>query len=144
LQAAARGFGIQIHVLRARTEREIEAAFTTLLELRAGGLVIGIDPFFNSRRDQLAALALRHAVPTIYPFREFAEAGGLMSYGDSLTDGYRQVGVYTGRILKGATPFDLPVIQSTKVDLILNLKTAKVLGLEVPLPLLMRVSEVIE
>ena len=144
LQAAARALGVQIHVLRASTERDIEAAFTTLLELRAGGLVIGTDPFFNSRSDQLAALALRHAVPTIYQFREFAAAGGLMSYGASITDGYRQVGVYTGRLLKGETPLHLPVVQSTKVDLIYNLKTAKTLGVEVPLPLLMRVSEVIE
>jgi putative ABC transport system substrate-binding protein len=144
LQSAARAIGLQIHVLQASTEHDIDAAFATLLQVRAGALVIGTDPFFNSRSDQLAALALRHAMPTIYQFREFAAAGGVLSYGASITDSYRWVGLYTGRILKGEKPADLPVQQSTKVELIINLKTAKALGLTVPLSLLGRADEVIE
>ena len=144
LQAAASTLGLQLHILYARTERDIDTAFATLLQLRADALVIGNDPFFNSRSDQLAALALRHAVPTIYQFREFAAAGGLMSYGTSITDVYRIAGVYAGRILRGEKPVDLPVERLTKVELILNLKTAKQLGLEVPMSILMRVNEVIE
>ena len=144
LQAAARKLGLQFHVLHASAVDEFDTVFATLAQLSAGGLVIGSDPFFNSQSKQLAALALRHAVPTVYQYREFAAAGGLMSYGGSLTDMYHQVGVQTGRILKGEKPADLPVEQTTKVELIINLKTAKVLGLEVPTSILLRADEVIE
>ena len=115
-----------------------------MVKLRAGGLVIVNDTFFNSQSEQLAALALRYVVPTIYQFREFAAAGGLMSYGTSITDSYRLVGVYTGRILKGEKPADLPVQQATRVELIINMKTAKALGLTFPIALLGRADEVIE
>jgi putative tryptophan/tyrosine transport system substrate-binding protein len=142
--ATARTLGLQMRVLHASTEREFETVFASLLQLRAGALVIGPDALFNSRLEQLAALALRHAVPTVYQFREFPVAGGLMSYGTSITDAYRQVGVYTGRILKGDKPADLPVQQLAKVELVINLKTAKTLGLTFPLPLLGRADEVIE
>ena len=131
LQTAARALGLKIHVLHASTEREIDSAFATFAQLRAGGLVIGPDAFFTSRAEELAALALRHRVPAIYQFREFVEAGGLMSYGTDLTDGNRLTGVYTGRILKGEKPADLPVQQSSKAELIINLKTARALGLTV-------------
>jgi ABC-type uncharacterized transport system substrate-binding protein len=144
LQAAARTLGLQLHVLHASTERDFDTVFATLSRLRAGALVIGSDPFFNSRSQQLAALALRHAMPTMYPFREYAIAGGLISYGNSFADAHRQVGVYTGHILKGQKPADLPVQQATKVELIINMKTAKALGLTVPLPLLGRADELIE
>jgi ABC-type uncharacterized transport system substrate-binding protein len=144
LQAASRKLGLHFHVLHASAAHDLDNAFATLTQLRAGGLVIGSDPFFNSQSEQLAVLAMRHAVLAIYQYREFAAAGGLMSYGGSLTDMYRQVGVYTGRILKGEKPADLPVQQSTKVELIINLKTAKALGLEVPATLLARADEVIE
>jgi putative ABC transport system substrate-binding protein len=144
MQAAARTLGLQLHVLRASNERDIDDAFATLAQLRAGAFVISSDPFFNSRAEQFAALALRHAVPTIFQYREFAAAGGLMSYGGSVIDSYRQAGVYTGRVLKGEKPADLPVQQSTKVELIINLKTAKALGLTVPITLLGRADEVIE
>jgi putative ABC transport system substrate-binding protein len=144
LQAAARKLGLQFHVLHASAVRDFDPVFATLAQLRPGGLVIGSDPFFNSQSEQLAALAIRHAVPAIYQYREFAAAGGLMSYGGSLTDMYRQVGVHTGRILKGEKPADLPVQQTTKVELIINLKTAKALGLEVPRTLIARAEEVIE
>ena len=136
--------GLQLDVLNASTERDIDAGFATLLQLRAGALVIGADTFFISRSKQLAALSVRHAVPAIFQYREFAIAGGLMSYGGSLTDAYRLVGVYTGRVLKGEKPADLPVQQSTKAELIINLKTAKALGLTVPTGILLRADEVIE
>jgi putative tryptophan/tyrosine transport system substrate-binding protein len=144
LQAASRTLGLQLHVLHASTARDIDDAFATLVQLQAGALVIGSDPFFVSRIEKLAELTVRHAVPTIYQYREFAVAGGLMSYGGSLPDSFRTAGIYTGRILKGEKPADLPVQQSTKVELILNLKTAKALGLEVPTALLVRANEVIE
>jgi ABC-type uncharacterized transport system substrate-binding protein len=129
LQTAARTLGQSIHVLRASNEREIDAAFATLVELRAGALVIANDAYFNARTQQFGALTLRYAVPTIYQFREFVAAGGLMSYGSSITETYRIVGGYTGRILKGEKPANLPVQQATKIELMINLKTAKALGL---------------
>jgi putative ABC transport system substrate-binding protein len=144
LQAAARTLGLQLHVLHASNERDFDAVFATLVQLRAGGLMIGSDAFFNSRSKHLAALALRHAVPTIYQYRSFAAAGGLMSYGSSLTESYYQAGIYTGRILKGEKPADLPVQQSMKAELIINLKTAKALGLKVPPSLLRRADDLIE
>jgi putative ABC transport system substrate-binding protein len=143
LQAAAGTLGLQLHILRASTDRDFDTVFASLVQLRARGLVISPDAFFTSRSEQLAALALRHGVPTIWNNRELA-AAGLMSYGDSLADQYRQVGVYIGRILKGEKPADLPVQQATKVELIINLKTAKALGLTVPPALLARADEVIE
>jgi putative ABC transport system substrate-binding protein len=144
LQAAARTLGLKLHILHASRESDFDPAFATFAQLKASGLVIGLDPFFTSRRAQLAALTVRHAVPAIYLYREFAAAGGLMSYGGSYTETTRQVGIYTGRILKGEKPANLPVQQVTKVELIINLKTAKALGLTVPLPLLGRADEVIE
>ena len=144
LQAAARKLGIELHILHASSERDFDAVFTSLVRTRAGALVIGSDPFYVSRSKQLGALTARHAVPAIYQFREFVEGGGLLSYGSSITDAYRLVGVYTGRILKGEKPADLPVQQSAKVELIINLKTAKALGLTYRRPLLARADEVIE
>ena len=144
LRAVAITLGLQLNVLYASTEAEIDDAFTTFPQQRAGVLVIGTDPFFNSLSKRLAALTLRHSVPAIYQYREFTGAGGLMSYGGSITDSYRLAGGYTGRILKGDNPADLPVLRSTKVELIINLKTAKTLGLAVPFPLLARADEVIE
>ena len=144
LHAAARTLGLQLHVLHASTERDFDTVFATLVQLRAGALVIGADPFFSSRLEQLASLTVRHAVPTVYQTREFTAAGGLMSYGANFTDTFRAAGVYTGRILKGDKPADLPVQQTTKVELFLNLRTAKVLGLEVPRTLVARADEVIE
>jgi len=144
LPVVAGALGLQLHVLHASAERDLEAAFVNLLQLRAGALMIAQDAFFSSQSAQLATLTVRHAVPAIHPQREFAAAGGLMSYGSSFTDAYRLVGVYTGRILKGEKPAELPVQQATKVELIINLKTAKALGLTVPLPLLGRADEVIE
>jgi putative ABC transport system substrate-binding protein len=142
--SAARTLGLELHVLNASTEPDFNDVFAKLRQLRAGGLVIEADPFFISRNDLLADLTVRHAVPAIFQFREFAAAGGLMSYGGSLPEAYRLAGLYTGRILKGEKPADLPVQQATKVDLVINLKTAKTLGLTIPLPLIGRADEVIE
>jgi putative ABC transport system substrate-binding protein len=144
LKAAARTLGLKIHVLQASTDSDIETGFASLVQLHAGGLVISSDSFFFTRSEQLATLATRHAMPAIFGFREFAVAGGLMSYGGNIADSHRWLGVYTGRILKGEKPADLPVQQSTKFELIINLKTAKALGIEVPLSMLMRVDETIE
>jgi putative ABC transport system substrate-binding protein len=144
LQAAARALGLELHVLQASTDRDFDAAFATLIQLRAGGLVIGPDALFASRSERLAALTLRHAIPTIFQFHPFTAAGGLMSHGSSDTDAYRLAGIYTGRILKGEKPADLPVQQSTKVELIINVKTARAFGLTVPVSLLRRADEVIE
>jgi putative ABC transport system substrate-binding protein len=144
LRAAARSLGLQFHVLHASTERDFDMVFATLVQLRADALIVGTDVLFINRTEQLAALTVRRRVPTISQYREFAAAGGLMSFGGSLTDLYRTVAVYTGRILKGEKPADLPVQQFVKVELVINLKTAKALGLTVPLPLLGRADEVIE
>jgi putative ABC transport system substrate-binding protein len=142
--AAAGVLGLELHVLKANSESDFDAVFAKLIELRAGGLVISGGPFFISRSEQLAALTLRYAVPAIYQYREFIEAGGLMSYGSDITESYRLTGNYTGRILNGDKPADLPVQQATKVELRINLRTAKALGISVPLTLLGRVNEVIE
>jgi putative ABC transport system substrate-binding protein len=144
LQAAARALGLQLHVLHASSEREIEAAFETLVKMRTGGLVIMPDQLFLARTEQLAALTVRHAVPSVHLFRKFAAAGGLMSYGTDEAEYYRLVGIYVGRILNGEKPSDLPVQQVTKVELIINLKTARALGLSIPLPLAGRADELIE
>jgi putative ABC transport system substrate-binding protein len=144
LQAAAPALGVQLHVLHASTEGELDTAFASLLQRRAGALIIATDSFMIIQINQLAALAARYAVPTVFQFREFAAAGGLMSYGGSIADANRLAGIYTGRVLKGEKPADLPVQQSTKVELIINLKTAKALGLTIPLPLIGRADEVIE
>jgi len=144
MQEAARAKGVQLHILTAGTESEIDAAFATLVQLHAGALVVGGDPFFANRREQLVTLAATHGVPAIYQSREFAEAGGLISYGLNFTAAFRQVGIYAGRILKGVKPDDLPVQQPTTFELVVNLKTAKALGLTVPPSILARVDEVIE
>ena len=144
VQAAAQRLGLQLHVLRASTDGQLTAIFAKLRELRSSALLIGTDPFFNTRSRQLAALALRHAMPAIYQYRDFVAAGGLMSYGANLADAYRLAGIYVGRILKGDKPADLPVQQSTKIELIFNLKTAKALGISVPESLLARADEVID
>jgi len=144
LQSAANGLGLQLHILNATTEADFDSVFTTMSKLRAGALIIAPDALFISRSEQLAALTVRHAIPAIAQFRAFAVAGGLMSYGGSFTEGARQVGIYTGRILKGEKPANLPVQQMAKLELVINLKTAKALGLTIPLSLLARADEVIE
>jgi ABC-type uncharacterized transport system substrate-binding protein len=144
MQDAARAMKQPIHVLRADTDREVEAAFETITQLRIPALAVAASPFFDTRRNRLVELANRNGVPTIYHFREFTEAGGLMSYGISFSDAYRQVGVYTGRVLKGAKPADLPVVQTTKFEFVINVKTAKLLGLKISDNLLSLADEVIE
>ena len=144
IEAAARTIGLQIQVLKASTSREINAAFGTFVRERPDALFVGLDPFFNSRRIQLVHLATRNAVPASYPAREFAEVGGLMSYGANIVDAWRQAGSYAGRILGGAKPTDLPVVQSSKFELVINAQTATMLGLTVPEKLLVAADEVIE
>ena len=144
VQEAARTLGHPMHILNASTGSEINAAFATIAQQRTDELLVAGDPFFLSRLSQFITLAARHAVPTIFPQREYVAGGGLISYGTSVTDAYRQVGVYVGRILKGAKPTDLPIVRATKFDLVINLQTAKLLGLEIPPTLLARANEVIE
>jgi putative ABC transport system substrate-binding protein len=142
--AASRTLGMELHVLNAGTDVEIDAAFATLAKLRAGALLVGADPFFETRRSRLIALAAREAMPTLYFAREYAVAGGLASYGADIDDAYRQAGIYAGKILSGARPADMPIVQSTKVELVINLKTAKALGLVVPQSLRLRADELIQ
>jgi putative tryptophan/tyrosine transport system substrate-binding protein len=144
MQEAARAKGVQLPILKARTESEIDAAFAALVQLEAGALVVGGDPFFGNWREQLVALAARHGVPAIYQWRDFAESGGLISYGSSLAASFREVGIYAGKILKGGKPADLPVQQPTTFELVINLNTAKALGLTIPQTILLRADEVIE
>ena len=143
-EIATRGTGLQIRVFNASTSREINAAFATFVRERLDAVLVGLDPFFNSRRIQLVQLATRYAIPTSYPARDFAEAGGLISYGANIADAWRQVGVYAGRVLKGAKPADLPVVQSSKFELVINAETARMLDLNIPPTLLARADEVIE
>jgi putative tryptophan/tyrosine transport system substrate-binding protein len=144
LTAAGAAMGVKIEVVQASNILEIDAAFASLVRKRADALVTGTDSFFFNRRLQLATLATRHAIPAVFNAREYAEAGGLMSYGTSLTEAFRQVGIYTGRILQGAKPADLPVVQSSKFEFVINLSTARALGIEIPPTLLARADEVIE
>ena len=144
VEAATRVLGLQLTVLRASTDGEIDAAFSTMARQRSGALLVGADPFFNQRRNHIVALAARHAIPAIYPVREYAVAGGLMSYGSDFADSYRQAGVYTGRIVRGEKPADLPVQRSTKFEFVINFKTAKALGLTVPNSMQLLADEVIE
>ena len=144
VQTAARAIGLELHILNASNERDFDGVFAKLIQLRAGGLVIGVDPLFTGAGEQLAVLSVRHAVPTIYQGRSFAAAGGLLSYGGDTTDAYRLTGIYVGRVLKGEKPADLPVQQATKVELYINLKTAKALGLTIPNTLVGRADEVFE
>ena len=144
LEAAAKKFGQRIQIFHAASEQEIEPAFASMAQAKVDALLVAADAFFNARREQIVLLASRHAIPAIYEQRSFAAAGGLMSYGTNLADGYRQAGVYTGRILKGEKPGDMPVVQASKFELVINLKTAKALGLEVPLHLQQIADEVIE
>jgi putative ABC transport system substrate-binding protein len=144
MQAAARTLGLQLHVLHVSTDPDLDTVFATMAQLGVGALLIGPDGFLFTHNEQIAALALRHAVPAMYQWREFTVAGGLMSYGPSQTDVYRQVGIYTGRILKGDKPADLPIQQSTKIEMVINLRTAKALGLTVPPNVLAIADEVIE
>src|SRR6516162_676557 len=144
LQEAARAKGVQLHIVEASSEGDFETAFASLASLQAGALVVGADPFFITRRSQIVALAARHSVPAIYEWREFVDAGGLISYGPSLTGVYRQIGTYVGRILSGEKPADLPVVQPTLFDLVVNLNTAKTLSLAVPPVILARADEVVE
>ena len=136
--------GVELHIVEASNEKELETVFASLASLQAAALVVGADPFFNTRRSQIVALAARHSVPAIYEWREFVDAGGLISYGPSLTGVYRQIGTYVGRILSGEKPADLPVVQPTLFDLVVNLKTAKTLSLAVPPVILARADEVVE
>jgi putative ABC transport system substrate-binding protein len=144
LQEAARTIGLQIHVLQASTDSEIDTAFESIAQERIAALIIGSDPFYDTRRDKLVGLAARNAVPAMYQSREYAAAGGLISYGIDFSESYRQLGVYTGRILKGEKPADLPIVQSTKFELVINLKTAKTLGLAISRDMLLIADEVIE
>jgi len=144
IQAAARTMGRKVHILNAGSEREIDAAFASLAQLHAGALLVTADPYFNSRRQQLVALTVQRRVSAIFEWRELATEGGLMTYGSSITNGYREMAVYAGRILKGAKPSELPVLQADKFELVINMKTAKALGITIPQSVLLRADEVLQ